>query len=267
MWKALAKELTPPVVLRVARKLRRRADDPVVVPRVGFFGNYSSYGEALADCDKDYQSDGILEVTRQNTKKVRDSGRVDISPHLAPFFSSFFLAAADLGSSTTNVIDYGGAMGAHYFHVRKLLPSRYKLRWRVVDLPRTSQIASEEFASDELSFADKLDASAPADVIIASGVFQVLADPHDAIRRLLSIEAKHFIFPLIPIAESDEDRLTVEYVSPSLAEMSIPHWFFSRASIEQSLSSHRQLATWRHAEYSNPLDGKPCEYFGYHLVP
>jgi putative methyltransferase (TIGR04325 family) len=266
MLKAIAKELTPPIVLRAVRNFRRNTADEVPAPRVGFFGDYPSYEAAMADCGPDYQSHDILEVTRINTLKIRDSSRAEVTPHLAPMLSSFFLAVADLGLTEITVTDFGGAMGGHYFHVRRLLPERYALRWRVVDLPRTAQIGQETFGNTELSFSDELDTSSRVDVVVASGVFQVLPNPHEAIETLLSTRARHFIFPLIPISEYDTDRLTVEYVSPTLAEMSIPHWFFSRSSIEQSLANRRRLSSWRHAEYTNPLDGRPCEYFGYHLV-
>jgi putative methyltransferase (TIGR04325 family) len=266
MLKSIVRELCPPVFLRVARAFRKTAP-AAPSARVGFFGDYGSFEEALEDCGADYQSDGILDITRRNTEKIRASDQSDIPPVLAPFLSSFFLAISDVGRDTVSVIDYGGALGAHYFHVRRLLPEKYKLRWLVVDLPRTARIGREAFGSEELSFADELDPNVEADIVLASCVFQVLPSPHDTIKRLLSIDASHFIFPLIPLTEMEDDRLTVEYVSPTVARMSIPHWFFSRSGIEKSLSSCKQISRWRHAEYTNPLDGKPCEYFGYHLVP
>ncbi|NZD61696.1 methyltransferase, TIGR04325 family [Rhizobium sp. WYCCWR 11290] len=266
MLKSIIKELCPPVVLRAARALRK-TEPATTSAKVGFFGNYGSFDEALKDCGADYQSDGILDITRRNTEKIRASDQAEISPVLAPFLSSFFLAISAVGRETVSVIDYGGALGAHYFHVRRLLPAKYKLRWMVVDLPRTASIGREVFGNEELSFADELDPSVDADIVVASCVFQVLPRPHETIKQLLSIDASHFIFPLIPLTELDDDRLTVEYVSPAVATMSIPHWFFSRRTIESSLSSRQQISTWRHAEYTNPVDGKPCDYFGYHLVP
>ncbi|MBY4606174.1 methyltransferase, TIGR04325 family [Rhizobium sp. 9T] len=263
MIKDLARELIPPALLRVARQLRK-VPQPEAGPRVGFFGDYRTYDEALADCGEGYQSDAILDITMRNTAKIRESDRADIHPHIAPFLSSFFLAAADIGH-TIKVIDYGGAMGAHYFHVRRLLPKKYRLQWLVVDLPRTASLATEAFGNEELSFADRLDEEASADVVVASCVFQVLSRPYETIERLLSVDASHFIFPLIPLTNDGEDRLTVEYVSPTVATMSVPHWFFSRRKIEEILSSERQMSTWRHAEYTNPVDGAPCEYFGFHL--
>ncbi|NKM62727.1 methyltransferase, TIGR04325 family [Rhizobium leguminosarum bv. viciae] len=265
--KTIAKEICPPFMARAAlRIITRKAPESATTPLVGFFGDYRSFDEALKDCGPDYQSDDILDVTRRNTEKIRASDRAEVWPVLAPFLTSFFLAVSDLGRDTVNVVDFGGALGAHYFHVRRLLPKRYKLRWLVVDLPRTISIGNEVFGNDELSFTDRLDPAVETDIVVASCVFQVLPRPHDTIKQLLSVKAAHFIFPLIPLTEAENDRLTVEYVSPTVASMSIPHWFFSRRTIEASLSPRRRLSTWRHSEYTAPLDGRPCEYFGYHLV-
>ncbi|MBY5796448.1 methyltransferase, TIGR04325 family [Rhizobium leguminosarum] len=263
--RTIARELCPPVLVRAARLFLKK-NEPEAQRPVGFFGNYKSFDEALEECGDDYQTDAILEITRKNTAAIQTREKVEISPVLSPFLTSFFLAASELGKDEIRVLDYGGAMGAHYLHARRLLPPRYRLRWTVVDLPRTAAIGAAEFGSDELSFSDQLDPAAPFDVVLASCVFQVLRSPYETIDSLLSMNASHFIFPLIPLIDADDDRLTIEYVTPTIAPISIPHWFFARGKMEQTLSRRKELAAWRHAEYTNPLDGKPCEYFGFHLT-
>ncbi|MCW1751204.1 DUF7940 domain-containing protein [Rhizobium acaciae] len=42
--------------------------------------------------------------------------------------------------------------------------------------------------------------------------------------------------------------------------------YIQRRKVGETLSRRKESATWRHAGYTNALDGKPCEYFVFHLT-
>jgi putative methyltransferase (TIGR04325 family) len=96
-----------------------------------------------------------------------------------------------------NVIDFGGAAGAHYFTIRALLPSEYQLRWVVVETPAMAAGGAKHLANDELSFTAKLqEAEAKLghiDLLHSSGTLQCLPDPIEQLRSMMLLPADHIL--------------------------------------------------------------------------
>lgn len=253
----------PPILFDAAVRVRGRTRG------VGFFGDYGSFSEALRDCrGDDYESASILKWTRDQTRVAMDNSVTHIPPPLMPYLLTMLHAALALNKDRLDVMDFGGALGANYFHFRRLLPRRIALRWTIVELPATVA-AGAEFATDELHFTeDSTLAAGSVDIVFSSCALHYMPNPHEKFRELLSIGAPHHIFALMPLRDALRDRLTVQRVGPHIASISNPHWFLAKQPFLATISDLRTASTWRHPEYTNYPDGdpKPCEYFGFHFV-
>jgi putative methyltransferase (TIGR04325 family) len=97
-----------------------------------------------------------------------------------------------------NVLDFGGACGAHYFLARAVMPSSRRLKWLVVETPEMAQRAKDVFSSDELEFSSSLSDAADSikriDLLHTSGTLQSVDKPYDYLRILLSASASHILF-------------------------------------------------------------------------
>jgi putative methyltransferase (TIGR04325 family) len=125
---------------------------------------YESYQSALADCSPNgYENHDVVDVVVRKTQRYREQLRDAVSPATVDATSAYSLFALLLSAEAKtqiNVIDFGGAAGAHYFLARSLLPHTTKLNWLVVETPAMVKQATPRLADDELRFYSDLGVSA-----------------------------------------------------------------------------------------------------------
>lgn len=105
---------------------------------------YSSFAEAKKTCETatPYQDSDLIEVIFAKTPRYINSLPTDTfisqnEVNLTLFLTQLF------NKKTISVIDIGGACGAQYFFLRKLLPDSVRLSWRVVETPAMVARASD----------------------------------------------------------------------------------------------------------------------------
>ena len=131
--KTIARELLPPVLLRLLRQAYGGA--------IHFEGDFATWEDARAHCTG-YDNDEILAKVLAASLKVkageaafeRDSVLFDEIEYVWPVLTGLMWAAARSGGSL-NVLDFGGALGSSYFQSKNFLQSLPDLRWNVVEQP------------------------------------------------------------------------------------------------------------------------------------
>ncbi len=90
-----------------------------------------------------------------------------------------------------NVVDFGGACGAHYFHLKKLINKKFN--WTVVETPAMVAMA-KSLETDELKFTADLEQAlkGKVDLIHTSGALQCVDDPMKYLRQLTGSGASIF---------------------------------------------------------------------------
>ena len=73
-----------------------------------------------------------------------------------------------------------------------------------------------------------LEGRGKVNVIFSSGVLQYLPDPYGWLKRFAETDIPWLLIDRMPFIDEDSDRLTVQYVPPSIYHASYPAWFFSR---------------------------------------
>jgi putative methyltransferase (TIGR04325 family) len=257
------RDLTPPLLWRAAWKIAHPAPAAPVpaqapaepAPRqYGASGDYASYEEAQRACGDSYHNALLQEKTRALTAAIQPGTL--LSP-----LNIRLLAALQYAAQRTpgdlDVLDFGGAMGAHYFYLRHLLPPI--ARWTVVEIEETVALGRQHFADATLAFEQSIGHQVP--IILSSGTIQCTPDPYGVLADLLARNAHFVILDKVPM--HDRDRMAVQRVHPSVfgAEVSFPIYYFNAERIRDSFAPYRVVMEWELPGYAAHLDGNHIEIY------
>jgi putative methyltransferase (TIGR04325 family) len=243
-------QLCPPLIWNF---LKRHFSPPIPVPPApevrlyGNIGNFATFEEVAMECGPGYRNPAILERTAKNTAAIQ---RQTMISQL-----NIRLLAALQYVGAMHICDFGGALGAHYFHLRHLLNIE---RWTVVELEETVRLGTERFADGVLDFSTIME---PAPVILSSGSLQYTPDPHAQLQALIDMNPDFLVLDKVPILS--EQRITMQRVHPSLfgEEILLPCMFFSEEKLRAQLSSMRLVMEWGLPDYQPFLDGVQHDAF------
>lgn len=189
---------------------RRRRPGPDTVRR-----RYADFAQALSDCTRDgYENTDIVNVVVEKTKRYRDGLSAKNSPVQLKANDAYSLCSllAAWGSDEINVLDFGGAAGAHYFAARAVLPSSCRLNWVVVETSAMAEKA-QVLANEELRFSNDITQSAASlgrlDVLHTSGTLQCVEKPYEFLEKLISVSAKHIMFSRLGLTQGNSEVITI----------------------------------------------------------
>ncbi|MDR1561058.1 MAG: methyltransferase, TIGR04325 family [Holosporaceae bacterium] len=200
----------------------------------GFFGDYSSWEDVEELCCGGYGRDGILQATLASTLKVkngeavfeRDSFIFDEIQYSFGLLASLLKVAIE-NNNSLNVLDFGGALGSHYFQNKEFLKPVKIERWIVVEQEHYVKAGKEKIADGILEFAYSIDEVKNANVLIASSILQYLNTPYEWLQKLVDKEIPYMIFDRTAFSLENRDRLTLQKVPPEIYEAIVPSWFLS----------------------------------------
>jgi hypothetical protein len=116
--KKIIKELMPPIIWRI---LRKKTEQTIENSHQVFL----SYQDALKLCTTDaYQEKELIEVIFNKTRRFLEklkSETIPISETAAYSLLSLVNPIIESKNNKINVLDFGGACGAHYFTLRSLI--------------------------------------------------------------------------------------------------------------------------------------------------
>ena len=205
--KQLFKELTPPIFLRVIGPNALKGEHK----------KFSSYDDALKECTTDaYEEQELIEVILKKTKRFVSKLNEDIIPiwetSAYTLLSVINPILTNIESKTINVIDFGGACGAHYFHIRALIDKMIRLNWIVVETDTMVKFA-KELETSELKFRNNISSAVKElgkiDLLHTSGTFQCVNDPEKYLKEVLSVDAQWLLFNRLGLNTLDKDVITI----------------------------------------------------------
>jgi putative methyltransferase (TIGR04325 family) len=255
--KKIAYDLTPPLIWRALSRMRQKLSPgsgaaEVPAPQYGASGDYASYAEAQRACAGTYHNQLLQEKTRELTAGIMTG--TDISQLNIRLLAALQYCAARI-PEPLDILDFGGAMGAHYIYLRRYLQ---RLRsWTVVEIEETAAIGNASFADEILRFTTELPES--ASFVLSSGAIQHTEEPYDTLGKLLSRGARYIVLDKVPLGE--RDRRTIQRVHPSVfgAEVAFPSYFFGARKFRESLSPYKVVMEWELPGYAAHLDGEFVE--------
>lgn len=206
--KRIVKEFIPPIFLKFLRKKATYSSNKI----------FNNYQDALKMCTTDtYEEKELIEVIFNKTKRFKENLKSEIIPiseTAAYSLLSVINPIIESKGNKINVLDFGGACGAHYFHLRSLIDKDLKLNWVVVETPTMVKYAKElESETNELSFfdnfADAINKLGYVDLLHTSGTLQCVDNPKKYLSEILNCNAKYLLFNRLGLNKLDRDIITV----------------------------------------------------------
>jgi putative methyltransferase (TIGR04325 family) len=204
-----------------------------------FRGLYRDFPSAAADAPRGKQIgyDGAATATRH----AHERHFLFPSDYPVLFWLDRLLPEAKL------VFDVGGDVGNRYLAFRKYLTYADNLTWLVNEIPAVVEVgrtvAREERAS-HLQFTTEYTRLAEADILLASGVLQVLEDWNGFLRRAPSLP-RHLLINRTPIGDQPH-MVTLCAIGVSFN----PYHIFNRRSFVGAFTDlgYRLVDEWRASE-------------------
>ena len=207
--KRIIKEFIPPIFLKFLRTENKKAikKSHQIFP---------TYQEALKLCTTNaYEEEELIRVIFKKTKRFSENLKSEIIPvweTTAYSLLSIINPVIESKAKQINVIDFGGACGAHYFHLRSLLDKVLKLNWVVIETPTMVKYA-KELETDELSFfdnfTDAIKKLGNVDLLHTSGTIQYVDNPQKYLAEILNCNAKWLLFNRLGLNKLDRDVITI----------------------------------------------------------
>ena len=260
-WKESVKDLTPPVLLRIVRRLRQTRRPIPPQDTSWWSGDYASWRDAQAESEG-YDTQEILTRVKEAAVKVkrgeaafeRDSVAFAEPDYNWPLLGSL-LYVASRSEGRLNVLDFGGSLGSSYFQNLPLLKHLTSLRWSVVEQLHFVTCGISEFQDEHLRFfatVEECIQDSQPDILLLSGVLPYLEHPHEFLEAVLRHPFRFVLIDRTALIPDDRDRLTLQRVPERICSGSYPCWFISRNRLMAHFSRNfRLLAEFRALDEGN----------------
>ncbi|MEW6400639.1 MAG: methyltransferase, TIGR04325 family [Chloroflexota bacterium] len=219
-YRYILKEILPPVLFRALfnRKVSEQSESSKpkqVTP------TFPTYEKALVACQGyGYEEDALVRVVLAKTKIFQKQLLTDPSMawtgQTTQLLFGLSLALAQHRQTKPGhplqVIDVGGACGAHYFTVRSFFAREVTFCWYVVETLAMAQ-AAHELENDELHFCSDLnialEACHPIDMIHSSGTIQCVQQPRELLGDLVNFGARFLLLSRLGVTRGQQDVICI----------------------------------------------------------
>jgi putative methyltransferase (TIGR04325 family) len=201
------RDFLPPIVVKMAKRSKQRRT------------LYNSYEDALAACRGGYEENDFVNVVYEKTRRYRDS-LLTKQPFVSEITSLRTLIGLALSSrpSELNVIDFGGACGAHYFLTKAVFGKRVRLRWHVVE---TSAMVSKAIGLEDgrLKFFDDLQKATSGlehvDLVYSDSVLPYVPRPYAGLKQLTECGATNIFITRVGLSTEAKELVVIQESSLS----------------------------------------------------
>lgn len=201
---------------------------------ISFEGDYASWKEALKVSKGEYSLPNIMQKTLDSTLKVkngeavfeRDSFIFDKIQYSYPLLSCLFKVAVE-NNNELKVLDFGGALGSHYFQNKEFLKPVKIKSWTVVEQSHYVEVGNEKIADEILTFKNSIDEVDNANVLILSSVLQYLENPYDWIDNFVKKSVEYILIDRTSFSKEKRNRLTLQNIPPQIYDSQFPVWFLN----------------------------------------
>jgi putative methyltransferase (TIGR04325 family) len=221
-------------------------------------------------------------VVVAKTKRFKDtSGQgavADLDPATLATLTSVLYALEHEKKSELRVLDFGGAAGGHYFHVRSTLSKKTVLRWAVVETSTMVKMA-RVFENDAIRFFESIQSAKEwledCDFVHSSGALQYTPDPYLCTRELMDVGAGYLLLTRLNLTQGSQDVVAVQRAMLSwngigpmptgLSDREVRYPVFAmRQSEFEALVHHRYSPQIRFDDQTgvHPVAGHPMVGFG-----
>jgi putative methyltransferase (TIGR04325 family) len=213
-----------------------------------FTGDYKTWDQALK-LATGYDDKAILDRVLESTLKVkngeavfeRDSVLFDEIQYSWPLLAGLMWIAA-MNKGKINVLDFGGALGSSYFQNRKFLFDINNLQWNIVEQSHYVDAGKKYIQDGQLKFFNSIDKcfqENSVDLVIFSGVLDLIGSTHDVLEKVFLMNVKFIIVDrsvfLDDSSDSGEDKFVLQIIPPSIFPAILPFRLLSWKKMKATL--------------------------------
>tara|TARA_A100001015_G_scaffold270797_1_gene323707 strand:- start:637 stop:1398 length:762 start_codon:yes stop_codon:yes gene_type:complete len=210
--------------------------------KIGFFGNYKSFSDALKKCEGYHNYNLIKHIYNQNIlaikkNKYEQDGVIYDSPIINKFILNFFLKNIIENKNFNpnqkiKILDYGGSFGNLYYALRNFIHLNFE--WDIIEQKRKVDLAKNNKYLEAINFKHNLGRYKKYDLIIFNTSYQYLRDPFLNFNKLRT-RSDSFIFTNIILNNSKKNYIKIEHPDPKVYDYKYPCWFFSKQFLLNNL--------------------------------
>ena len=194
---------------------------------IGTSGDYKTWADAARLCGEGeppaYRAKAIeaaARVARGEAVGVRDGILQDEIEYSWPLLAGLMYVAAR-NAGRLSVLDFGGGPAVTYLQNRRFLTHVPSLDWRVVEMP---------------DYCAACAAGTP-DVIVLSGVLNMLEHPYDLLAEIRARAIPHILIDRLSMSLLGRERLTVYRADPAHhPALAFPCWWLDEAKLKAALT-------------------------------
>lgn len=262
------RDFIPPIATKLVARIRHSSQ---------LFDSYESAYSSLSSAG--YEEDSLVAVVYEKTKRYRDLlSQRPLVPDISALRAFVGLSLA-ISKKELNVIDFGGACGAHYFLAKALIGNRINLRWHVVETPIMANTA-RGLEDSQLKFYDDLTAAKSdlehIDLVFSSSALQYVPQPYEFLTQLTECGALNifitrgglstfhkelFIIQVSKLSNSGPGPMP-QGMRDSLVKF--PVTFAQKSKFEEIISKNYLIQVQFHEDKNVYwAGGYPIDYYGY----
>lgn len=188
-----------------------------------------------------FEGDSWAQVNRKHlnqTLALYQNGMAPVSTE----DSLLLMLAALIGHQTRQIriLDFGGALGIPYVHLKKSLPESYSIEYYVVETQKMCEEGRSIYQADNhihflnsatfLSSTDQL----AIDIIYINSVLQYIENYSDLLTLLASYCPQFFLFTRL----SSSNIPTYATAQKNYKGVSLPYWFIAHREVVELMANH-----------------------------
>jgi len=198
---------------KIVKKVKRLLISSLEKPKK----TYNDYYAALKECSTQngYENNELCSMIAEKTQNHVE--KLKIKPYTLNGTNVFLVLAIyhfllKHSVKSINIIDFGGACGAHYFETRRFFPTEIVFKWCVVETKEMVKSAKQHnIGNEELFFINDLsNICFPVDFIHSSGTLQSVSSYEQYLTELIRLNAKYMLFNRMTFNENDHDIVTIQ---------------------------------------------------------
>jgi hypothetical protein len=235
--KKILKQLIPPIIFSF---IKNKTNNQI----------YSTYAEALKDCQGGYESTDLVDIVVEKNKRFSSSIKNNPILDLGTLRTIIGIGLVK-NKSKLSVIDFGGAGGFHYTLAKIALGNETVLNWSVVETTAMMKKA-KQLENNELKFYNSIHLAQKelvnVDLVFTSGALHCCPNPTESLEQLININAKYIFITRTAFNNSNSEIISTQI--SNLSENGVgplpigyknkkfkyPVTFISKALVESMLS-------------------------------
>lgn len=180
---------------------------------------FTSYFDAQKNCNTldMYENSELLKIIKLKQLKfletLRNSSNVKYNSTVSSSCISILLSSLKKDKKSLKVIDFGGAYGAIYNYLHKILGEEIEIFWYIVETPKLVSMAGK-FCNRHLKFFSSLDKAiddmGQPDLVFTSGAIQYVPKPYETVKELCDLDADFMFFNRTAFTTGPYDVISIQ---------------------------------------------------------